>query len=146
MKLKSLPGNYLTTRHRRYYLQRRLAGKLVRVSLKTTEEDTAFQLAASLYLFTNDLKRLGVSHGASMRLVRNKASLLHDEVITRQLEQLTVNHTAQEALPVVETAESANTPDVENPQLVSDALEEALGDIQRVGGTSQENVRKYVEA
>lgn len=43
-------------------------------------------------------------------------------------------------------AESANTPDVENPQLVSDALEEALGDIQPVGGTSQENVRKYVEA
>ena len=147
MQKNTLPGRYLSSRNGRYYFNRKVSGQLVRVSLKTKDSLLASQHIAELYLFTNGLKRLGVSIADIRRLTKNKAELLHESVIGQSILSLTPSETIK-LLPTEHRPQPLrnNNPPIANPLLVSASIKEAAEDIKRTGGSNTENMRKYVEA
>lgn len=148
MQKNTLPGRYLSSRNGRYYFNRKVSGQLVRVSLKTKDLLLASQQVAELYLFTNGLKRLGVSITDIRRLTKNKAELLHERVIGQSILSLTSSEASIKLLPTEHRPQPLrnNNPPIANPLLVSVSIEEAAKDIKRTGGSNTENMRKYVEA
>lgn len=150
MQTHALPGRYLFSRNGRYYFHRKVAGQHVRVSLKTRDPQLASQHATTLYLFTNGLKRLGVSTVDIRKVTRNKAELLHEEAISASI--LTAKDAVEsnaETSPHQPTETTQPLPagaPVANPLLVSVSIREAAEDIKRTGGSNNENIRKYIEA
>lgn len=149
---RALPGNYLYTRNGRFYFHRRVCGQQVRVSLRTSNSELAKQFTLELYLFTSGLKRLGVSPTDLRRLTLNKVEALHEKVIRALISTSSGQANSEpscipEDLPPKNHRDSAPlSAHVTNPLLVSASLTEALSDVQRTGGGSEENLRKYNEA
>lgn len=148
MQTYALPGRYLSSRSGRYYFNRKISGQLVRVSLKTKDLLLASQHVKTLYLFTNGLKRLRVSTAEIRRLTKNKAELLHESAIGQSILSLTSSEEAIKLLPTEHRPHPLrnNNLPIANPLLISESIKEAAEDIKRTGGSSTENMRKYVEA
>jgi integrase len=149
MQINTLPGRYLFSRNGRYYFHRKVSGQQIRVSLRTKDPLLASQHTRALYIFTNSLKRLGVSTTDIRKLTKNKAELLHEDAIGQSVDAVTCNTTQPTDLqsrkdrPLLS---QDTTPSVDNPLLISASIEEAAEDIKRTGGGSDENIRKYIES
>ncbi|NIB44870.1 site-specific integrase [Pseudomaricurvus alkylphenolicus] len=165
---------YLYLKRGTLYFSRRINKQLVRVSLKTNDEQAAAYRIAALYPLSNQLKRLGVSGSALVKALRHRVEQLHEESLLAQCPQsvtddLPAGHrqlflATPSALPstdllpspVIAPSPTLSTPAAPptaplqvfpaapNPRLVSDTLEEAVEVLSR--DTSAENVRKYREA
>jgi len=148
MQTNALPGRYLFSRNGRYYFHRKVTGQQVRVSLKTRDPILASEHARTLYLFTNGLKRLGISPTDIRKLTKNKAELLHEDTIGQAaLTQAAPEGVTPKAPQLTHLHQKEDTqPPVDNPLFVSASIEEAAEDIKRTGGSNAENIRKYIEA
>ncbi|MFT6365282.1 MAG: hypothetical protein ACJAWF_001176 [Candidatus Azotimanducaceae bacterium] len=140
-------ATYLTTRNGHYYFKRKLTSGMIRLSLRTSNVNTASHRAATLFIYTNQLRRLGFQHREMLRLTKVRAEQIHEEALTaaafrQPVAQLATQPLAQ--LPATPHVTPSIQPPVPRPLLLLASLEDALRDLCRSGG--KEHHRKYREA
>lgn len=142
---------YVHTINGNHHFRRKLSGRILRVSLRTSDLHLAAHRAGTLYSYSSQLARLGLPHGEVLRLVKLRAQQLHEEGLTGAYSAPTASLPEPAALTRHPRTEAAyRTPaappgaPVAHPLLIHEALEDALRDLCRTGGT--EHHRKYREA